>query len=698
MDESTLTLSALSPRRLFAAAVATTVMVASLLAPAATAGARGAAGASAPTALTSVPGTTELRGVACSASKPIVCDAVGINDPGTSAVVVPIHGHVVGTAVSIPALELAQAIACPTAATCEVLGLTQQGAAAIVPIAPGSGAPGTAVPIPSLAFGAAITCPTIDVCDIVGWTPGNQGAIVPFAVATGTPGTQHVVPGTTRLAGIACPTSSTCEAAGATGSFGSGTGAVVRLDGASGIPQPIRTVPNTTDLGYVACTKATSCIAVGDYESDTLQGVVVPVKLPSGAPGAAEPVGGGYFLSYGVACPNTSTCEAVGTNDSSQGAVVPITQGIPTEEPPTAVSGFSFIQAIACPTKLICERVGSAAGGGGLISEQGPVRDSSPNVPDGQPCPGSGGGSGDQSAATAYLGDPNGTGATQPFGGVYAAISSAPVCRDAAGSVPSSSWVMLQVPPAIESNPLYFAQAGIYYGLSGADYPFVEFNYRGWQNQGYGDDGTISVGMSVEFLHLYPQDVSSGIFTVDVVGPTTDRTNCQWVIDKGRLDTYKPFQGDVPDKGLIHHKKLELEADINLGTGPQCLWIFYMPLKLPNNDLLADKLTWANLAGEASVSSSSPRIPGSYYAPLAFTDAHIYYNGGWQNFVSNYSGNNGNPPQSSAANLYYPNPQPSLPQTCHLASGSSPGPAGGAGWTFYTWTRNYPGACNPWAN
>src|SRR5947207_406824 len=160
MDESTLRLGALFRRLVFAAAVASTMLVASLLAPAVTAGARGAAGASAPAALASVPGTTELRGVACSASKPIVCDAVGINDPGTSAVVVPIHGHVVGTAVSIPALQLAQAIACPTAATCEVLGLTPEGAAAVVPIAPGSGAPGTAVPIPSLGFGAAIACPT----------------------------------------------------------------------------------------------------------------------------------------------------------------------------------------------------------------------------------------------------------------------------------------------------------------------------------------------------------------------------------------------------------------------------------------------------------------------------------------------------------------------------------------------------------
>jgi hypothetical protein len=366
---------------------------------------------------------------------------------------------------------------------------------------------------------------------------------------------------------------------------------------------------------------------------------------------------------------------------------------MPTEEAPAVIAGFTVVQAIACPTKVVCERVGSAPGAVGALSQQGPVSGSSPNLPDGGACPATGGGSGNQSAATAYLGDLNGTGATQPFGGVYATIGPAPVCRVKA-SVPTSSWVMLQVPPAIENNPKYFAQAGIYYGKSGADYPFVEFNYRGWTTKHYGDDGDIAVGNSIEFLH---RPVSSGIFTVDVLGATKDRTNCQWVLDKGRLDTYKEFQGDVPDAGPIHHSKLEFEADINTGAGPECLWMFYLPLKLPNHDVLADKITWAHVAGEAGVSNASPRIPGAYYTPLTFSDVHVYYNGGWQNFVSNYSGTNGNPSQATAANLFYPNPQPPEAQTCSQASGHQPGPNGGAGWIFTTWTRNLAGACNPWA-
>ena len=121
-------------------------------------------------------------------------------------------------------------------------------------------------------------------------------------------------------------------------------------------------VPGTSYLAGVACPSATTCEAVGDNPNSS-QGLVVPIT--NGAPGSAQPVPGTTELA-GVACPSATTCEAVGDNGpTSLGIVVPITNGAPgtAQSAPGTVDLFG----IACPSATTCVAVGGNSSGQGVV-------------------------------------------------------------------------------------------------------------------------------------------------------------------------------------------------------------------------------------------------------------------------------------------------------------------------------------------
>lgn len=634
----------------------------------------------------SVPHTSELRGIACPTAK--LCDAVGINQAGTKAVVVPIHVRTgdtntqVDRATPIPDLQLAMAVACPTAKTCEVVGQTDTGEVDVVPVTSHDPDPGTAVPLSSLGVGAAIACPQRDLCDIAGWTNAPQGAVVPFDVPSATAGTAKLTPQAAELAGIACPNTTTCIASGTTALFGGGTGEVVGVDAATAASQGATGEPDTVSLGPTACPAADRCFALGDDGSDP---VVVDVSSYT-TPGDVQtpPHSQGVFY-YGLACPRGFVCEGVGTDSSVKGATTPIVRGIAART--TEIRAASFLQAIACPTAAECLRVGSRPDGGLVLPQR--AADPSPNRPDGATCQGQRRNGGDQDFVTASDSLPR-----EPdtnLDAIYTTITSAPACRDPESGAPTSSWDMLQVPvndPIFTSgDKLAFVQGGIFYACEKEpqanrckdtpDHPFVELAYPPLRTptQEWHDD-TISIHegppahVDVTFTSTPAPNprASSGRFGIQVGNLTTAPSTCDWV-PAAKRDQYEKYEGNMPSPSS---PKVEITLTIN----GKCLWKYYMPAAFAND------LWWGQLAVE--LHTAAARSPGTFSDPIAFTDSIVTYGGSSTYFVPQLSADDPVPGGS---------PFLKVPGTCQADS-----PLNGPSWAFYVWSENDYNECNPWTD
>ena len=284
--------------------------------------------ASASESTQTVPGTTQLEGVACPSAT--ICEAVGDNSSG-EGVVVPITSGVPGSPVTVSGTEFLNGVDCPSTTTCEAVGATQVivgvnlvSIGLVVPIT--SGAPGSPVTVSGTAQLFGVACPSTTSCEAVGATQVTvdnvltlTGVVVP--ISSGVPGSPVTVSGTFELLGVACPSTTSCEAGG--------NGVVVPIT--SGVPGSAVTASGTGQLYGVACPSTTSCEAVGTYGD----GVVVPIT--SGVPGSAVTPSGTYELD-GVACPSTTTCEAVGENSTPEGVIVLITTSAQGTQTVTLVS------------------------------------------------------------------------------------------------------------------------------------------------------------------------------------------------------------------------------------------------------------------------------------------------------------------------------------------------------------------------
>jgi peptidoglycan/xylan/chitin deacetylase (PgdA/CDA1 family) len=118
----------------------------------------------------------------------------------------------------------------------------------------------------------------------------------------------------------------------------------------------VQPAPGTWQVLGVVCPTVTTCEAVGTNSSD--QGVVLPIV--NGAPGSAQVVPGTYSLR-GVACASASTCEVVG--QYSSGVVVPIVNG--TAGSVQQIPGATDLSNVACTGTTTCEAVGGYSIGSG---------------------------------------------------------------------------------------------------------------------------------------------------------------------------------------------------------------------------------------------------------------------------------------------------------------------------------------------
>ncbi|MDQ6948035.1 MAG: hypothetical protein M3256_17645 [Actinomycetota bacterium] len=297
--------------------------------------------------------TSTFYAVACPTAT--TCEAVGVNYSTSQGIAVSIANGIPGTAQAIPGTVALRSVACPTATTCEAVGLTSTGSSVVVPIT--NGIAGTAQAVSGTIELQGVACPTATICEAVGNESSTQGVVVP--ITNGTPGAAQVIPGTILL-GVACPTATTCEAVG---EDLAGRGVVVPISNATaGSPQ----VASSGVLLGVACPTTTTCEAVGVTRIPPPL-VALPlgavVSIANGTPGATQAVPETEIL-FGIACATATTCEAVGqatpgsvTVSSPPAAVVPVTHGAVGAA--QVISAAHALSGVACPSATTCVAVGN---------------------------------------------------------------------------------------------------------------------------------------------------------------------------------------------------------------------------------------------------------------------------------------------------------------------------------------------------
>ncbi len=208
---------------------------------------------------------------------------------------------------------------------------------------------------------SSVSCASATSCTAVGAGIGNlSGGVGRETLAEGWDGTSWTIQPTpaptestySTLDGISCPAATACLAVGYY--YGSGTGGYVPLaESWNGSNWTIRPPPIPTgasggaQFSYVQCASASACMAVGSYANAS--GTFPLVEFWDGSTWAIQtvslPSGGYNGALYGVSCPATTDCTAVGQYWGANG-------GGEAEAPPLAESwnGSSWsVQPIADP-------------------------------------------------------------------------------------------------------------------------------------------------------------------------------------------------------------------------------------------------------------------------------------------------------------------------------------------------------------
>ncbi len=297
--------------------------------------------------------------------------------------VLPItQGSPAGATIAMPSLSFASpqfvtgttdivGVACPSASICQSVSSSP---AETVAVANGTPAAAQAVTGPNSMI--AVACPGVTFCDALGnWNPGTlageQAVVIP--VSGGAPGTQIPLAASSEFERVACPSQSgaACVAVGDTYTPGGSYTATVWPLAADGTPGTAQAIGNLEFLYGVGCPPGSdACMATG--LGLTVDGVYSPaavvVPITNGVPGTPTTIPGGLSGISAVACPNTTTCYAVGYisgSSSTSGAVVTITNGVPSSA--QAVSGTGTLTGIACPTADTCLAVGGITGGTAVV-------------------------------------------------------------------------------------------------------------------------------------------------------------------------------------------------------------------------------------------------------------------------------------------------------------------------------------------
>jgi hypothetical protein len=164
------------------------------------------------------------------------------------------------------------------------------------------------------------------------------------------------------------------------------------------LPQGFATTGQHAQLNAITCVSATSCMAVGEYNDATGQTIMV-VPITNGVPGVAtsSALPAGAILNYtqtaflgSVACPSTTSCDAVGeflTAAGTEPLTVPITNGVAgTTDDPQLPSGYlmtnqdSYLNSVSCQSQTTCLAVGTYSNSHGSEPLDVPITNGTPGA------------------------------------------------------------------------------------------------------------------------------------------------------------------------------------------------------------------------------------------------------------------------------------------------------------------------------
>jgi hypothetical protein len=282
-----------------------------------------------------------------------------------------------------PSGELSD-VACPSSESCEAVGAYINSVGDLSALAEGwNGEKWALQPVPGVEDVAAdslssVACASIESCEAVGNSKSSSNAESLLAeLWNGTKWTLQTVPKPSGavdsvLTGVACISTSDCETVGddSKGVFAekwNGTKWAVQT-----AAQP---KGSYATFDAVTCTSKVDCEAVGNYSTSSGDQVGL-AEIWSGSTWSlqnmADPSGGSQVLLYGVSCPSSTSCEAVGnyyTSSGEQHALAEAWDGtnwtLQSSVNPSASSNLG-LQSVSCISASDCEASGFYYGSGNV--------------------------------------------------------------------------------------------------------------------------------------------------------------------------------------------------------------------------------------------------------------------------------------------------------------------------------------------
>jgi hypothetical protein len=332
---------------------------------------------------------TNLGGLACPTTT--TCFAVGYYTPsappewgGPSAYSLVERWNGTGWFVAAPPAggsqsELAQ-VSCPNTTSCFAVGSYVSGSVtkSLVERSNGTTWSIVATPNPTGSTSTTLTgvsCPTTTSCFAVGtyaaassnslpvverWN-GTSWSIVTISSPSGST--------STTLTGVSCPTTTSCFAVGY---YLTSTGYKSLDERWNGTAWSIVTTPNpagSTDasMSGVSCPTTTSCFSVGYYDGASIVGFKSLVERWNGTSWSVvtspNPSGSTVAIMYGVSCPTTTSCIAVGEYSTGTGykSLVERWNGTAwsiVTTPNPAGSLYPYLFGVSCSSSTSCFAVG----------------------------------------------------------------------------------------------------------------------------------------------------------------------------------------------------------------------------------------------------------------------------------------------------------------------------------------------------
>ena len=316
-----------------------------------------------------VAGLGVLNGISCPSSGQ--CEAVGATAPNGEGAVVRLSNGAPGPVQLVAGTKAVTAVSCVSDSSCTAVGVggghgivvslhdgqptavrtvsnmstfadvscsggTCQGGGRSLATGALASGPTAVVTVPGTTSVNGVACSSATACEAVASTSNGKTNDVLVSLADGQPSAPQVVPpATSTFAGISCGSSTSCLVVGrgATEHSGRVTQEAVVVTVRSGAPGAVVGVPGSSDveLAAVSCASASSCVAVGSTVASGAGGSQtrgVFMSVSNGHPGAVDSVSGSALSLFGVSCPSTTQCWAVGANRAKDAAeVVSLTTG-----------------------------------------------------------------------------------------------------------------------------------------------------------------------------------------------------------------------------------------------------------------------------------------------------------------------------------------------------------------------------------